>query len=129
MGLRIVVNQQPIAELMIEASKVSGTSIAVVKKSLLKESSHWYLNSLAKFCFQDQRRWLLPLVLIYFDRISEQVWVDEFPYSDIKHIKKVIHEKERRHRMLYGYLYNKFYNHFWIIYTKGIPRIVKKNSV
>lgn len=48
------------------------------------------------------------------------------PALMIKHMHKVVQEKEERHGMPYDYLLNKVFNHFGVTWTRGTPGTVKQ---
>lgn len=44
----------------------------------------------------------------------------------IEHTQKVMHEKNGKHGMPYGFLLNRVFDHFKIVYEKGVATTFKK---
>lgn len=75
---------------------------------------------------RSEKRTIASGVDLYVIECRSKFELISLPALMIEHISKVIHEKEGRHGMPYGYFLNRVFDHFGVVCEKGTPGTVIK---
>lgn len=111
----------------MDASKVWGTSVAGVRKKFLKGKFQLVFEFINKVILPRlEERTIAYTVDLYVIEFRSKFELISLLAFMIEHMHKVIHKKEKRYGISYGYFLNRVYEHFRVVDEKGTPRTVKQ---
>lgn len=111
---------------MIDVFKVGGTFIARVRKKFLKRKFQSVFEFVNKVVLaRSEKVTVASDVDIFVIEYLNKFDLISFPALMIEYMFKVVHNKEERHGILYGYFLNKVFDHFGIIGEKETPGTAK----
>lgn len=114
-------------EFIIDSSKVGGNSTVGVRKKVLNGEFQLGFKIVNKVVLPRSQKKIVEFIVdLFLIKCLSKFDLICLLALMIKHRYKVIHVKERRHRMPYGYFLNKVFGHFGIVVVRETPGNAKK---
>lgn len=125
-GIRSVRNQQPSLEFVRSVLKVCGNSKDGVRKKFLKKKFQSLFEFINKVLFPCSEKYTVASVvdLFFMDVLDKFELINLFVLL-IEHMHKVMHIKDGKHGLSYGYLLNSVLKYFKIEYVKRVVGTIK----
>lgn len=105
---------------------MGGTFVARVRKKFLKAELQLVYELMNKVILpREENRIVDSIIDLFMIQCLSRFKLISLPALIIEHMYKVVHVKEGRHEIPYGYFMNKVFNYFGVFGEKETPRTAK----